>query len=340
MARMKRKTESQQNGITIEKAREIVMRIKQLEGLSVHSISNYNKLFNDFERFFNKRKHISNLTRDDARAFIEWQLNDKVQFKEARFRKDKKKGVSIGSANTYLQYGKAAFNVLLNEGLVNENIFESMKNIKQQQKQVDTLTPQEIKKMLNSLDKSWYADFRAFVLIHTLIDTFGRISEVLALKKQDIDFEKECVTFNETKNNKFRIVPITKKTMYLLDELIEETKDFESEYIFLTNAGKPLTPDTFRKQLREITEKAGIERRVHPHIFRHTSSMLFLKNNGSMRVLQKILGHRDIQTTMIYSHILDETVKAQHEQFSPIKMIEQSEGYKTRTKQSGRRSKK
>lgn len=337
---MKRKTENQQNGITIEKARDIVIRIKQIEGLSVHSISNYTKIFNDFERFFNKRKYINNLTIDDARAFIEWQLHDKIQFKKARFRKDKKKGVSISSANTYLQYGKAVFSVLLQEGLVNENIFESMKNIKKQEKQIDTLTPQEIKKILNSLDKNWYADFRAYVLIHTLIDTFGRIGEVLAIKKQDIDFEKECVVFNETKNNKFRIVPITKKTVYLLEELIEETKEFESEYIFLTNAGKRLTPDTFRKQLREITQKAGIERRVHPHIFRHTSSMLFLKNNGSMRVLQKILGHRDIQTTMIYGHVLDDTVKAQHEMYSPIKMIEQSEGYKTKTKQSGRMSKK
>lgn len=161
----------------------------------------------------------------------------------------------------YLQYAKASFSVLLREGLVEENIFNSMKNIKQQEKQVETLTLQEIKKMLNSMDKTWYADFRAFVLIHTLLDTFGRISEILALKKQDIDFEKECVTFNETKNNKFRIVPITKKTIYLIDELIEETKEFESEYIFLTNAGKRLTPDTFRKQLREIVKRAGIEQR-------------------------------------------------------------------------------
>ncbi|MFT8321679.1 MAG: tyrosine-type recombinase/integrase [Bacillus sp. (in: firmicutes)] len=336
---MKRKSETQK-GMSIEKAREVVIRIKQLEGLSVHSISNYNKLFNDFERFFNKRKHINNLTTDDARAFIEWQLHDKLQFKEARFRKNKKKGVSISSCNTYLQYAKATFSALLSEGLVDKNIFDVIKNIKQQEKQIDILTEQEIKKILNSLDKSWYADFRAFVLIYTLIDTFGRISEVLALKKQDIDFEKECVTFNETKNNKFRIVPITKKTMYLLDELIEETKGFESEYIFLTNAGKRLPSDTFRKQLREIVQKAGIERRVHPHIFRHTSAMLFLKNNGSLRVLQKILGHRDIQTTMIYSHVLDDTIKLQHDMYSPVKLIEQSEGYKTKTNQKGRRNKK
>lgn len=74
---MKRKTVNQGN-ITIEKAREVVIRIKQLEGLTTHSISNYNKLFNDFERFFNKRKHINNLTIDDARVFIQWQLKEKI----------------------------------------------------------------------------------------------------------------------------------------------------------------------------------------------------------------------------------------------------------------------
>ncbi|WP_052728573.1 tyrosine-type recombinase/integrase [Domibacillus tundrae] len=174
---------------------------------------------------------------------------------------------------------------------------------------MDTLSDQEITKLLNSLDKSWYADFRVYVLIHTLLDSFGRIGEVLALKRQDIDFEHGSIIFNKTKNSLFRIVPVTKKTLNLLEKLIDECKEFESDYIFLTNAGKPLRDDPARKHLHEITQRAGIEKRVHPHIFRHTGSMLFLKNGGSIRVLQKILGHAEISTTMIYAHVLDDTIK-------------------------------
>ncbi|WP_169714073.1 tyrosine-type recombinase/integrase [Domibacillus enclensis] len=72
------------------------------------------------------------------------------------------------------------------------------------------------------------------------------------------------------------------------------------------------------------------------HLFRHTASKLFLERGGSMRVLQKILGHRDIQTTMIYSHVFDLTIKNQHEQFSPIKHLDEKQGYKTRTNKKGR----
>jgi integrase/recombinase XerD len=71
------------------------------------------------------------------------------------------------------------------------------------------------------------------------------------------------------------VVPITKKTVKLLEELIEETSDFESEYIFLTHHGKPLTPDTARKHLRDITKRMRLEKITGFHIFRHTRVKCF-----------------------------------------------------------------
>lgn len=69
---------------------------------------------------------------------------------------------------------------------------------------------------------------------------------------------------------------------------------------------------------------------MHPHIFRHTSASLFLANGGSVRALQKILGHADISTTMIYSHMNNDVLKDQHEQFSPLQQIEEYRKIKTR----------
>ncbi|OKL36599.1 phage integrase SAM-like domain-containing protein [Domibacillus mangrovi] len=167
MSKSRRKTKVETK-LTVEKARDIVIRIKQMEGLSTHTIANYHKLFNDFERCFAKNKHMENFTVEDARRFIEWQLTEKQQFKEARWRKEKKIGVNIRSANSYLRLKKAAFTTLINEGHLEENPFSALKNIKMQQKQVDTLSDQELTQLLNSLDKSWYADFRAYVLMHVL----------------------------------------------------------------------------------------------------------------------------------------------------------------------------
>ncbi|OXS80151.1 tyrosine-type recombinase/integrase [Domibacillus enclensis] len=266
-----------QHKLTVEKARDIIIRIKKMEGLSKHTITNYNKLFNDFERCFAKNKYMENLTIEDARRFIEWQLHEKQQFKNVRWNREKKIGVNVTSANSYLRLAKAAFSCLIDEGHLEKNPFSTLKNIKQQQKHVDILTDQEITKILNSLDKSWYADFRAYCLIHVLLDSFGRIGEVLALKRHDIDFEHGSITFNKTKNSVYRIVPVTKKTLNLLEKLMDETEEFESDFIFLTNAGNPLGADAARKHLHEITARAGIDKRVHPHIFRHSASCHFIK---------------------------------------------------------------
>ncbi|KZZ85653.1 tyrosine-type recombinase/integrase [Bacillus sp. SJS] len=315
---------------SIDDARNIVLKIKQLEGLSPNSIMNYEKVFNDFDQFFGEKTDIAMLTADDAREFVYWQLNEKIQFKNHKYRKSKPKGVSKGTVNTYIGYAKAAFNILVGEEVVEENIFESMNNLKEREKKIETLSIPEIKKLFKVLNKGLYSDFREYVILHVLLDSFGRINEVLSLKKEDVSHEQKFVTFQQTKNGKVRIVPVTRKTLKLIHELNEETEEFASQYIFLTNHGKPLKPDTFRKHFREIVKRAGFEKRIHPHLFRHTASEMFLRQNGSMRVLQTILGHADLTTTSRYAHILDQTVKQQHAQYSPLNLIEESDKRKTR----------
>lgn len=319
---------------TIDDARNIVIKIKQLENLSFNSIANYEKLFNDFDRFFGDKTDIRSLSRESARDFIYWQLNHKIQFANHRTKKTKKKGVSIGTVNTYINCAKAAFTVLVNEEIVEENIFDNTKEIKQKEKKIETLTIDEITKLLRSLNKGLYSEFRCFVLIHTLLDSFGRIQECLSLKVSDVDFDKQVITFTNTKSGKIRIVPITKKTCKFLAELIEENEEFNSEFIFLTHHGKPLSPDTARKHLREITKRIGLDKITGFHIFRHSASQFFIAQEGSMRVLQSILGHAEISTTSIYAHVLDSTIKQQHEQYTPINLIDEKE--RRKTKRTGR----
>lgn len=319
---------------TIDDVRNIVIKIKQLEGVSTNTIHGYEKVFNDFDRFFGEKTDIKSLTQEDARNFIYWQLNEKVQFLNHKYRKNKPKGVSINSANTYLDFSISIFNVLVNEKIVEENIFNGIKHIKDKEKKIETLTPEEIKKIIRSLDKRVYSELRAYIIIHVCLDSFGRINEILSLKKEDVDLDSQVVTFSNTKSGKVRMVPISKKTVKLIEEMIEENEEFESEYIFLTNHGKPLKPDTFRKHFREVIRRSGINKRVHPHLLRHSASAMFLKQNGNIRVLQKILGHSDLIVTSRYAHVLDDTIRQQHELFSPLQLIEDVQIRKTRTKRT------
>ncbi|MED0665299.1 tyrosine-type recombinase/integrase [Bacillus badius] len=319
---------------TVDDARNITLKIKQLEGVTQNTIFQYEKIFNDFDRFFGEKTDINSLSEYDAREFVHWQLNDKIQFLNHKYRKTKPKGVSVSTVNTYIQYSKAIFTVLVNEGIVENNIFEHINHIKKKEKKIETLSIEEVNKFLRSLNKGWYSQFRMYVLIHVLLDSFGRINEVLTIRKEDIDFDRHAITFQNTKSGKVRIVPITKKTVKLLEELVEETEDFKSEYVFLTNHGNPLTPNAARKHLTELTSGAGMKRITGFHIFRHTASEMFLRQNGSIRVLQKILGHAEISTTSIYAHVLDKTVRQQHEQFSPLNLIDEKERRKTKTNRS------
>lgn len=321
---------------TIDNARNLVLKIKELEGLSKNTIFQYEKVFNDFDRFFGDKTDIATLTKESARNFIHWQIYEKEQFANHKYKKNKKKGVSVGTVNTYLAYSKSIFEVLLSENVVDENIFQDIKKIKQKEKRVKTVSIEEINKLLRSLNKEWYSEFRMYVLIHVLLDSFGRINEVLSLRKSEVDYDKQAITFQRTKNGKIRIVPITKKTVKLIEELNDETEDFNSDFIFLSNHGTPLKPDTARKHLRELTKRIGLEHITGFHVFRHTASELFLRQNGSMRVLQKILGHSDISTTSIYAHVLDETIKNQHEKFSPLNLINEKVKRKTRTNRKRR----
>ena len=85
------------------------------------TLDGYSKVFNAFERCFGVSKHINNVTVDDSRDFIHWQLHEKTQFLKSRFRKDKKIGVSIPSANSNLRSAKGAFEVFVKEGIIESN---------------------------------------------------------------------------------------------------------------------------------------------------------------------------------------------------------------------------
>ncbi|UPK45945.1 tyrosine-type recombinase/integrase [Paenibacillus pabuli] len=91
--------------------------------------------------------------------------------------------------------------------------------------------------------------------------------------------------------------------------------------IFLNNYGKRLVPNPFRHQLKKYADRAGIEKRVYPHLLRHSGAMLFLEEGGSQRHLQVILGHADGRMTAHYTHLSDKNVKKNHDEYSPLNAV-------------------
>lgn len=304
--------------LSLENMLESVLKSKIIEGVSTQTLRNYKKTFAQFKGYLEDIEvdNVLNLTQSNAKDFVYFMIQ---------------KDLKPATINTYIRYIKSAYNLLSDEGTV-ENIFKGIKQVKVDEKSIDVLSVEEIKELLKAMDLGSYTEFRDYVFIHVLIDTFSRIGETLALTKKDVDLVNHTVTFNKTKSRKLRTVPISKTTVKLLKKLIKETEEFESEYIFLSWNGKPMENSgrQLSTKLKEYAKRAGIKKRVHPHLFRHSASAHFLKETGNIRVLQKILGHSDISITQRYSHILDSTVHDLHDKYSIINAFENTKKRKTK----------
>src|SRR5699024_3430248 len=249
---------------TLRDAKELVIKIKQLENLSEQTIKSYKRIFIDLAKFFTFDVDVKQITQQDVRAYINWNLHEKILYENSS-RVKNEKGVSVSTLNNYLIVCRAIFNVLLDEQLVTENVFKKIPYLKEDEEVIETLTIDEINKLFNSFDKRSYVQFRNYVACHVMLDCFSRITETLNLRVDDIDFDKNSVTFKRTKGRKIRSVPLSLKTKRLLKELIKENEVFDSDYLFVTIHGNKLNDSTLRKNLKDVAEKSGITKRIHSH---------------------------------------------------------------------------
>ncbi|WP_110928778.1 tyrosine-type recombinase/integrase [Bacillus massiliglaciei] len=309
---------------SLEVLTEKVKSAKRAKGLAESTLWRYQHAFNLLTEFL-ESDDARKLSIEVCRDFSSWLLHDRIKFNGHKYKKgeDKTPGLSPRTANDILKLLRTSFRFLVNEGLVVENPFEQVESIKQHEKVIEILSVDELKALLNAPNQRDYADFRDYVLMNVLIDTMARINEILSLTTSDIDLASRTITLRPeiTKTRKGRFLNISKLTARLLRELMSEVAEFETEYIFLANYGEPLTSNNFRNRLINFATKAGITKRVHPHLFRHTAATLFLENGGDIRSLQIILGHSDLRMTMKYTHLSHKAITVQHEQFSALNLV-------------------
>ncbi|OLS37911.1 hypothetical protein BTR22_05215 [Alkalihalophilus pseudofirmus] len=291
---------------TINEAQEIVLSRKSIEGLRSETLRNYSKVFKHLQAFFNDVS-VGDITESDAKDFILFLVE---------------KDIANSTINSYLHCLRAIFKTLEEEELAT-NVFKNIKRLKTDQKHIEILTISELKKLLKAIDQSKYNEFRDFVLINVLLDTMGRIQETIKLKVSDVDFTKHTITFNETKSRKARLVPVGRNTLKLLRELIKENEEFDTDNIFLSVTGEPITKSAreISTKLKVYGERAGLNKRIHFHLFRHTAASHFLKESKNIRLLQKLLGHSDISITQRYAHVLDEDLYREAEEYSIVKSL-------------------
>ena len=148
-----------------------------------------------------------------------------------------------------------------------------------------------------------------------------RVSEIINCKLESFDKDEAFVRVLG-KGDKTRLVPVGRSALNTLQMYLEKgrpklVRTVTKSHIFLTMRGRPLTRERVRQILRERARAAGLEQHVFPHILRHSFATHLLENGADLRIIQEMLGHADISTTQIYTHLEQQRLNSIHHRFHP-----------------------
>lgn len=171
----------------------------------------------------------------------------------------------------------------------------------------EVLTPDEQAALMAQPNKRAPTGLRNLLMIRLMLNIGLRCSEVLNLGPYDINLTTGRLVVKQGKGNKDRVLWLGEDDLELLRRWQERRP--ESTYVFCTLKGQHILTRYVRKMVARYAKKAGIAKRVHPHLLRHTMATDLYKQTKDLRLVQKILGHASITTTTIYTHLVDEDVE-------------------------------
>lgn len=301
---------------------------KTAEGLADSTLDKYELYYGYFCAFLNERdipRDIRKITPDVIRAYSAWMIRDKVRFTDHKFKpaSEKTEGLAPRTVNDRLKFLRIFFKFLVSEGETETNPIKNVKDVRVKHEEIDIMTPDEVRAIMLVPDQRRYADFRDYVLMNVMLESFTRIKETLSIRGQDVNHTGKYVHIRAdyAKNRRSRDLPLSNRTLRLLKDQEKETDDFDEDRLFLSNYGAPLTPDHFRQRLKKYAKQAGVKKRIHPHLFRHTAATWALEDGMESEYLRHLLGHVDERSMQIYLHLSRRSIAEQHAQYTPLNRV-------------------
>lgn len=270
--------------------------LKYEKNLSSETIKKYKYNLIIFEKYMlNKNINLFDVTQYDIMDFLTNYFKDKGVSSKTN---------SITSINNFYIY-------LVKDKRININPCENIDRPKMKKRLPDVLTVNEVDKLLD-IPLHTKEDYRDKAILEVLYATGIRISELTNLKMQDVDFTNKVVRVFG-KGSKERIVPINKYALKYLGMYLDIRGSFLkgklTDYIFLNSKGEAISRESFGLELNKIVKKQGLNKKVTPHMLRHSFATHMLNQGADLRSIQELLGHSDISTTTIYTHVSNEKVK-------------------------------
>lgn len=288
------------------------------KGLAVNSLSAYRQDLKQYEDFLRQKKisDLNRLKRDDIVQFL---------------LREKDRGLQAASLARRLVAVKLLHRFLVNEKRLREDITGVLESPRLWKKLPQFLTLNEMEKILDAPRHKEKSGIRDQALLELLYATGMRVSEAAHLKIEDLNLESGFLKC-KGKGDKERIVLIGKVAVEALRAYLGKVRGKiigepsgkgaahrgpSSGYVFKGSRGKSLTRQRIWQLIRKYAGLAGIQKKITPHTFRHSFATHLLERGADLRIVQELLGHSDIATTQIYTHVSRDHLKSVHARFHP-----------------------
>jgi integrase/recombinase XerD len=231
-------------------------------------------------------------------------------------------GLTASTRKRYIASLRGLHKYLFSVGLASSDISEKIELPKAGRQLPDTLTIEQVDKILDQPDISSKTGLRDKAILEIMYACGLRVSEVINIKKRDLIFDAGIIRVFG-KGSKERIVPIGHSAMKWINEYITKSRPFllklqnTDDILFLNTRGSKLSRMGIWKIVDKYVKSADINLNIHPHTFRHSFATHLLEGGADLRAVQEMLGHSDISTTQIYTHIDRDFIKEVHRTFHP-----------------------
>ncbi len=305
----KKNHDNAENDVKSAQIRSFLLYLELEKSLSENTISSYEFDLNKFKTFVNS------LGVDSFEAINEELINKFL----LHLKKENKASTTARILSSLRQF----FNHLIDKQKtsVTINPLEFFDSPKLGRKLPDVLTVEEIDNILSQPDVNTVLGLRDKTILETMYACGLRVSEVIDLKTSNL-IVNDMILRVFGKGSKERIVPIARSAVEWIDIYLSKSrftiaKPYSEDHLFLNWRGRKLSRMAIWDIMNKYSKMAKIEKNIHPHIFRHSFATHLLEGGADLRSIQEMLGHSDISTTQIYTHVDITYLKEVHKQFHP-----------------------
>jgi len=276
------------------------------KGRSLKTVENYDRYLTKFINF-SKINSPEQITDEKVRLFRLWLNRQIVNKKSGETLKKKTQNYYLIALRVFLKY--------LIKRDINSLSPDKIELAKVEERAIDLISQDELARLIEAPNEKDLKSLRDKAILELLFSTGLRVSELCSLNS-DIDLKKDEMSVRG-KGEKIRVVFISEEAKKSLKNYLDKRKDME-EALFINfgfKGGKRLEPRSIQRIVKFYAIKAGITKKVTPHVIRHSFATDLLRNGADLRSVQIMLGHSDISTTQIYTHVTDQQLREIHKKF-------------------------